>query len=1498
MHRIIHLLFLLLIFIAPEMSAQTPLEAKLSNASDGGLRSCTDQFAGTWRRGSFLGSSNDILDTTIYLCRGDQLQVLGNNDANLSGDPVAATAPGVGYGFYACPPSISGPGLTNILNDPCIALAPPPTPLPANGIYVARELGNNNGDLLFRNDGTLQSFFNNGLPVSLWFAPITLDDFNAQGFEGGGQCAHVNTDVAFNIVYLNAIEIIDFTPHGVNPLQGAVRVRGGLPEFANSGTDRFYGNIVIELTSNPTIRGTVVNGNSFRHNEIIEFTVPQPGTYRIRISDSKACPASFTFTLPQNNVEIILPQTEVDPNATICIPITVNNFRNVVGFQFAVTWDPTILRYNQFVLPSPPPIGDIVFNANGPNGEFRAIWDNSNPINLPDGTVLFELCFEAIGNPGDSSYIRITNRPIPFEVIANDVIANTIITNGGIKIRIPQTVTAYARSCSTTGSSGSITFSAVGGTPPYTYLLEKSDASIIRNGNIPNPADWITENNLTSGSYYLEVRDANNAIYSIPSVNVFNGSPLFISLNTINPRCFDEANGRVVINSVGGGEQPYTFKWSIGQFGGNEIRQLPAGNYGVTVIDANGCTAFASTTLGVTRVTASFNPTRPSCSGKADGRIEAMPMGGTPGTPAYRYLWSDFSTGSTLENAGPGCYRVTITDGNNCSFEQQICIDPIKTLEVEITPTLPTCHRETDGSIALRAFQNGGSDNPPYTFNWSDGTVVNNPPDRSSIVNLAGNRTYLVTITDADGCNITRTIDLADRSPVSLFLFNKSDVSCGGNGMDGSLQVVGTGGSFIYNYLWSTGANTGSINNLVPGIYRVTVTDSNGCTATGSYEIELEGPDLIMSATPVTCPGGFDGTASVQFTFPGSSIIRWQNGSLSNTITGLNSGWYFVTVTSTVNGVQCDKVDSVFVSQPEPLSVIENNTPPTCPADNNGILELNVSGGSGNYSFQWSHVGIDTNRLINQRGGQSYTVTISDGTACPPLVYNFFLPRPELIRFRFTQLVGVSCPTSSCDGSVRLELFDGAVPNGTFRIEWGNGQSINGVTEHTLNGLCVGTNTITVTDQNGCVQTSIVVVPGPVPISLNPDQTTIQGVSCNGDTDGSAFVVPVGGTGPYTIFWPSLNLNGVQANNLPPGQYLVQITDARDCVFDTLIRIIEPELLTLQIDPTLISNVGCSGANDGQIGVVAMGGNQGNRTYIWSNGSPDSPIASGLAPGTYSVTVIDSRGCEASTMYTLSEPVPISAIIPVPAQPACFGQLTFITVSSASGGSGSGFVFNVDNGPLTPLGATVPVLAGSRLVRVFDDKGCTLDSVVVIDQPDEIVIDLPNELEIDLGDTIALEPFISSDLAINMYNWSNGATLSCNNCQMPNAFPSNSTTYTLLVTDTNGCTASASVRVTVSKRRNVFIPDAFTPNADGLNDKFVIFTGRGVAEIPFFKVYNRWGSLMFQAENINPEISDQTGWDGKFNGEMMDMGVYIYTAQVRFLDGTVLLYRGEVTMIR
>ncbi len=1493
--RVVAAILLLLSFTY--ISAQTPESIRYQSAPASGTRGCADQYAGTWRLGGLTGSSNDVAGQVKYLCFDDRLQFLGNGDYDLTGDPVSATAPGIAYAFYDCPPSVSGPDLATILGDPCITDDPPP----ANDLYVGRGLAN--GDILMHNTGNLQNLFNGGDPLQLWFAPITLDDFSGIEYEGNpaGPCVHANVNVAFSVVYLNAIRIENISSPSPTSLSGSFQVFGGLPEFQQIGAGRFYTSIEIEMRSNPNIKGTVTNGANHANGGTVEFTVPQPGSYRIIVRDGKACPGEVLVNMPQNEVEVIIGTASIPPNGTVCIPITVNNFRDIESFQFSVNWDPTIVLATGINIPSPSPLPQFTVASDmflePQNGRMRVVWSGLSPASLPDGTVLFEICFQAIGEPGDSTHVNTTNRPISIEFFANGFASGYRLQNGWIKIIDPADPTIFAKTCSTTGTTGTIRFTLYGGMGPYTYILESVGlpTRIERNGTVSGSGVLTTEGGLPPGTYVFTVTDANGTVTTL-SVDIANEAPLFVSLSAQHPACFGDENGRIEISSKGGGAEPYTYKWSTGQFGDTVITRLPAGSYSVTVIDAHGCEATASTTLGVLRLTSTFNVVQPSCSGRNDGSIRAIPAGGTQGSSGYNFLWRDNGfTGDNRTNlSGDRWYVVTITDSKNCEYVDSVYLEPIKKLDAAATLTQPTCTGNSDGSITITATVSGGAAAEPYFFTWSAGTVVNNSP-QSTTSGLAGNQTYVVTITDFNGCNVTRSYTLGEPMPLNVILYEKIDESCTGPGEDGGLTVIASGGTTPRTMLWSNGVTGHENLGLAAGVYTVTVTDANGCTTSASFEVEYTGPEITLDAVPATCPGSSDGSVNATITYAGSYSVQWNTGATTTRIDGLTAGWYYITVTGSDG---CAKVDSAEVTQPVPITVVFNHTLPTCPGDSDGIIDLQVSGGAPPYSYSWLHSTENAPRLTGQRGGL-YTVTITDQSGCPPLILPVELENPPFIMFSFTDIVGVSCSNSSCDGSATLNITGGAVTGGTFDVQWSTGFTETGVTSSSPGNLCFGFNSVTVTDGNGCVKIDSLPVPGPQPITLDLAASTIDSVSCNGRSDGSANLVGSGGTGPYTFNWPGLGQTGPSVSGLAAGSYIVELTDSRGCEFDTTIVIGQPEVLALAVDPAGTSDVGCSGLDDGQITVTATGGNAGQLSYTWTNGvTADGPVAGGLAPGTYSVTVTDSKGCTAQTSHTVNEPVPVTATIPTPEEPLCAGFQTSITVSAAAGGSGSDYYFSVDDGPLLTLGAGIPVFAGSHTVKVFDSKGCSFDTTIVIGEPAAILVDLGEDVQIDLGDTIALLPFIQSGLPIDSYDWTNGGSLSCDNCESPLASPQNTTTYTLEVTDTNGCVGTDAITVRVSKRRYVFIPDAFSPNSDGINDLFSVYSGKGVVSIKTMRIFNRWGDLLYETADLEPSAFGAGGWDGKFKGQLLDAGAYIYAIEILFRDNQTLLYKGDVTLIR
>ena len=169
-------------------------------------------------------------------------------------------------------------------------------------------------------------------------------------------------------------------------------------------------------------------------------------------------------------------------------------------------------------------------------------------------------------------------------------------------------------------------------------------------------------------------------------------------------------------------------------------------------------------------------------------------------------------------------------------------------------------------------------------------------------------------------------------------------------------------------------------------------------------------------------------------------------------------------------------------------------------------------------------------------------------------------------------------------------------------------------------------------------------------------------------------------------------------------------------------------------------------------------------------------------------------------------------------------------------------------------------------------------------------------VEIGLGEEIVLEAYASTPNAV--YTWSPADSLSCANCPAPVARPVVSTAYEIMAIDTvTGCSDVAQMRLVVRKDRNIYIPNAFSPNGDGLNDLFMIYGGLGVKGISQFKIYDRWGAEVHEAAGFLPD-DKQFAWDGVAQGRPMPKGVYVYWAEVEYLDGEIVRYTGDVSLLR
>ncbi len=1517
--------FTFLLLGASVVFSQTPQNILLEKSHMTGMEkafACQDQFAGTIDFDNFIGHSNDIDPDTIFLCEGDAFDVVHNGDADLTGDPNAATTPGVTYIWYDCPPTVNGPDLNTILTDGCIFTGPPP---PTNGFYVTAG-GNFNGNQTFNNSGALQTTFNGGDPLLLWFAPITIDNFSLKQYENdangiNGPCVNVNTNEAFAVVYLNEIELTNLNPNtGTSGCSGQVTVSGGLPEF--DGSDY---TVEITLMGNPSVQGTVTNG-PVTHNDIIRFDVPAPGLYEIIIEDGKSCADTLTANMTGCvNLTQSIESTVAAPGDNICLDVTVEDgFDAIQSVQFALTFDPAILQYTgiQNITPLLPGFNPSSFSFQ--NDTVRISWfQGIGSSSLPDSTVLFEICFDVIGSDGTCTNVDFVEIGPITDIEIIDANGNELGFNGisGLACVSNSALQATAVQDSVScpgGMDGGFTVTVTGSTPPYNVTWQNAAGGPVNGPGVINvDGDSFTVSNLPAGNYIITVVD-NSAtpITAIEQVEVF-GPPMLNLLFSANQgQCSGDlgsVSATLILDSVivSNPTQNYSFLWSTGGTT-TTISGITSGNYMLTVTEnGTNCSVegmvFLPQPAGLD-VTIQIDSA--TCTGIPDGVISVNVSGGMPdagGNYEIELGPSTVTNTSASLMTESGDHMLEVTDANGCTFEQLINLPAIKILS--ITPTIENvaCNNDCTGSISAQGTTDGGTPAIPYTFTWSGNP--NPPPSIDQPTNSTLNDlcigTYMVIMEDTDGCSVDSTFTVIQPSPIDVTIINVTNETCQ-PGMDGSITIGVTGGSYPYTYEWGIPSLTDSTaTGLSAGMYTVTVRDALGCFTDITAEVQMPAPPVIQELNDdmIDCFEGTDGTLTVVPADPLNILqTTWSNTGIGNTITGLSPGEYIVTIT---DFNQCTAVDTALVTSPPELVLDSTSlTSPNCIDDNTGEIIVFVSGGTPNYTFDWSDpAGPTSGSVFGAASAGNNSVTITDANGCEPLEIDLFLPDPPFIEATFAAIDSVSCATGmSCDGTATATAMysDGTI--GTYNFTWLNsGEMTNNSIISTAVQLCQGTQPVIIADLN-CHDTFFVDIPAPPPIVPG---VTIENVSCNGLSDGEITVMPSGGTPPYSIVWGN-GVIGPVISGLPAGSYTANITDSKNCTFPHTIVVIEPDPFVLGLNGLeTTTQVSCNGDEDGVIGVIAQGGNAGNITYFWENnvGTLDSPIAENLPAGTYSVTAVDSKGCEAELSYTIAEPPPIDFLLDDPPTIDCFGGNTSITVDSAWGGSGV-LQFSVDGGPPQFIGQTIGgLIAREYTITVLDANAtdCKTSKTIEITQPPEILVSfVPDVVEIELGDSLTcLDPDIIPPIPIDSFIWSPPDRLSCTNCKNPKVNPIDDQLYTLVVIDANGCTGMGSVFVDLDRNRNVYIPNVFSPNADGLNDDFRVFTGPGVTAINFVRVYDRWGELVHEV--LTPPLNPVQGtaeWDGTFNGDEMNPAVFLYLIEVEFIDGQVLLYRGDVSLIR
>lgn len=969
-----------------------------------------------------------------------------------------------------------------------------------------------------------------------------------------------------------------------------------------------------------------------------------------------------------------------------------------------------------------------------------------------------------------------------YNVTVTDAVIGCVGT-GTVTITQPASLTAVSSQTNVTcaGScNGIISTTVSGGTAPITYSwTPAAPSSSVRTG-------------LCAGVYQLQIRDNNLCTLGVPAFTITENPPLTATFTTQNPSACIANNGSICA-SASGGMGPYQYTWSPGNANTSCITGLSAGVYTVVVRDAANCTTTLFPSL--------INPAGPNlavtaqsitCFGLSNGAATVTATGLSP----FSFTWTPAA--STTSNAtsisatglGTGTYIVAAADNNSCVTTQSIAILAPSQLTANATVADVTCAGAANGSIVVNP--TGGT--PPYSYGWSPGALPN-----SSVVTNLGPNTYTLVLSDSKPCSQTFTFLITEPTPLTVSTASMN-VRCNG-ACNGSIVATASGGLGPVTYSWLpvgafTGSATATVLGLCPNVYTVVASNPN-CSATAVVNI-TEPPALTSTLIlkNATCSNSCNAIAthSVSGGVPGYNYGWSLGASTASVLSGLCAGNY---VASAADANNCIITKTFAVVPPSGFTVSLTGSDPLCNAQCNGSINTTTTGAQGSVNYNWSPMGSGQNPT--GLCFDTYTLIATDDSLCVASAVVTLSNPPALLAN-----VNVTNPVcaAQCNG---VALSIPANASGTVSYVW----SVPAPNSPNISGLCAGPYSVTLTDANGCQVTETFTVTDPPALVVNPSSNP----STCGAANGTITANVIGGTPAYSYTWlPPASGNSSVVTNVAAGLYSVVVSDQAGCTNTVSIILSNangPDFVPITTT-SLLCNNDCIGT--ASVNIAGITGGTPGYVLTWLAPAPSSTNEiTNLCAGVYTLQVTDANACVLFTNVAIAEP-PAVNVSPSFGLPTCMGTCDGSITLNASGGLGAGFTYTwLPSGqPNSPIltnacAGTYNVLIGDNGNNCIYTQTVTLPSQLNITASSSVT---PNQC---IGDCNGVATVFNPQGGVGPYtfNWSNGQTgpVATNLC---------TGTYTVIITDANGCFSP--VAVTINALSQIVSTISVTSPSCGLCD--------------------------------------------------------------------------------